>query len=49
MDTTIINVRKFPTNLHREVKIAAIKEGMTFRDWLIRACEEKLERSKETK
>jgi hypothetical protein len=48
MDTTIINVRKFPADLHREIKIAAIKEGLTFRDWLIQACKEKLERSKET-
>ena len=43
-----LNVRYFPDDLHREMKVAAAKEGKTLKDWLIEAIKEKLERSKET-
>ncbi|EHJ49509.1 hypothetical protein DFW101_3513 [Solidesulfovibrio carbinoliphilus subsp. oakridgensis] len=49
METTIINVRKFPLDLHREARSAAVMEGITFRDWLIKAVKEKLERDKAQK
>ena len=49
MELTIINLRKFPADLHQAAKIAAIKEGVTLRDWIIEAVREKLARSQETK
>lgn len=41
-----INVRDVPDDLHREAKIAALREGKSFKDWIIEAVKEKLERSK---
>lgn len=39
-----LNVRNFPDDLYREIKVAAAKEGKTLKDWVIEAIKEKLER-----
>lgn len=44
-----INVRDVPDDLHREAKIAALRGGKTFRDWIIEAVKEKLAREKDPK
>ena len=44
-----LNVRYFPDDLHREMKVAAAKEGKTLKDWLIEAVKEKLAREKDPK
>lgn len=44
METTILNVRKFPSDIHHEAKVAAVKEGITLREWFVKAVKEKLER-----
>ena len=49
METTIVNVRGFPIDVHREAKAAAAKEGITLREWFVKAVKEKLEREKESK
>lgn len=49
MELTVINLKKFPADLHQQAKIAAIKEGVTLRDWIIAAVREKLARIEETK
>lgn len=49
METTIINIRKFPVDLHREAKVAAAKEGITLQEWFLRATKEKLERDRTAK
>jgi len=48
METMVFNMKNFPTELHRQAKIAAVKEGKALKDWMIEAVKEKLERSKET-
>ena len=40
-----INLRNVPDDLHREAKIAALKEDKTLTEWMIEAIKEKLERS----
>jgi len=44
VETTILNVRKFPADVHHAAKVAAVKEGITLREWFVKACKEKLER-----
>lgn len=44
-----LNIRNFPDDLHREMKVTAAKEGRTIREWIIEAVKEKLERDKESK
>lgn len=44
METSMLGVRRFPVDLHRDVKVAAAKEGITLQEWFVRACKEKLER-----
>lgn len=44
METTIINIRKFPVDLHRQAKAAAAKEGIPLQEWFKQAVEEKLKR-----
>jgi len=46
VETTILNVRKFPVDIHREAKAAAAKEGITLREWFVKAVKEKLDRNK---
>jgi len=41
-----LNIRNFPDDLHREVKVASAKEGRTIREWIIEAIKEKLDREK---
>jgi len=40
-----LNVRNFPDDIHREMKVAAAKEGKTLKDWLIVAIKDRLERT----
>lgn len=49
METTILNVRGFPVDIHREAKAAAAREGITLREWFVKAVKEKLARDNETK
>ncbi|MHC1788340.1 toxin-antitoxin system HicB family antitoxin [Solidesulfovibrio sp.] len=44
METTIVNIRKFPVELHRQAKVAAAKEGIPLQEWFKQAVEEKLGR-----
>lgn len=45
METTVVNIKKFPADLHHKAKVAALQGGKTLRDWIIEAVEEKLERA----
>lgn len=47
METTNIGIRNFPVELRKRAKMAALKEGVKLRDWLIKAVEEKLERDEQ--
>jgi plasmid stability protein len=42
----IINIKDFPDDLHREVKIQAAVEGTTFKEITIRALREYLKKHK---
>ena len=44
METTNIGIRNFPVELRLRAKMAALKEGVNLRDWIIKAVEEKLGR-----
>lgn len=44
-----INIRNMPDDIHLAAKIAALKEGVSLRDWVIEAIKEKLERINEAK
>ena len=44
METMVFNMKNFPADLHRQAKIAAVKEGKALKDWIIEAVKEKLER-----
>ena len=48
MELTVVNMKKFPADLHLEIKMAALKGGKTLRDWMIEAAREKLEREKDS-
>lgn len=43
---SVLNLKKFPDDLHREAKVSAVKKGVPLREWLIEAIKEKLEREK---
>lgn len=43
---SVMNIKDFPEDIHREAKIAAVKEGRSLKAWLIEAMKEKLERDK---
>lgn len=44
---TDYQLRRIPAELWREVKSAASLEGMTIREWILKALREKLERERE--
>ena len=44
-----INIRNVPDDLHLEAKIAAMKGGKAFRDWMMEAMKEKLAREQDSK
>ena len=46
---SVLNLKNFPDGLHHAAKIAAVKEGIPLREWLIKAIEEKLAREKDSK
>lgn len=41
-----LNIRNVPEEVHRDAKIAALKEGVTLQEWVIKAIMEKIERDK---
>lgn len=41
-----IHFRGFPEDLHKEIKLDAVRAEVTMKDWVIEACREKLERGK---
>jgi plasmid stability protein len=45
----IINIRDFPDDLHRSIKIRAAEEGTSIKALLVRYCQEGLERDKKEK
>lgn len=42
METMVLNVKEFPRALHTEMKIEAVRAGITLRDWIKAAAEAKL-------
>lgn len=47
MENMVFNIKNFPSDIHREAKVAAAREVKTLKDWIIEAIKEKLERTKE--
>jgi hypothetical protein len=45
-DTTNLNIRNFSPDMLRKIKIAAVLQGKTLRQWVIEAVQEKLRRRK---
>lgn len=43
---SVVNIKKFPDDLHHEAKVAAAKKKQSLQDWFIEAVKEKLEREK---
>jgi hypothetical protein len=41
---SVLNIKKFPDDLHLQAKVAAVKGGKQLREWFIEAVKEKLER-----
>lgn len=44
---SVLNIKGFPDEVHREAKAAAAKAGMTLQVWIVEAIKEKLERTKQ--
>lgn len=44
---SVLNIKGFPDDLHREAKAAAAKAGVTLQAWIIEAIKEKLEKKQE--
>jgi predicted HicB family RNase H-like nuclease len=42
----VLNLRGVPTDLIRRAKSAAALQGVTLRDWVLKAIEEKLKKAK---
>lgn len=42
METMVFNIKGFPRALHTKMKIEAVREGITLRDWIKAAVEAKL-------
>ena len=45
----VMNLRDFPDDLQKALKIRAIEEGTTLRELVIRYCEEGLKKNKKSK
>ena len=46
MSKGVLNVRGVPTDLIRRAKSAAALQGVTLREWVLKAIEEKLKKAK---
>lgn len=44
---SVLNIKGFPDEVHREAKAAAAKAGITLQAWIVEAIKEKLERAKQ--
>jgi len=45
-ETTNLNIRNFSPSLLRKIKATAALQGITLREWVLRAIEEKLKKGK---
>jgi hypothetical protein len=45
-ETTNLNIRNFSPDLLRKIKVSAVMQGKTLRQWVIEAVQDKLRRSK---
>jgi predicted HicB family RNase H-like nuclease len=45
-DTKALNLRAIPADLMRRAKSAAALQGITLREWVLKAIEERLKRGK---
>ena len=46
MSKGVLNIRGAPTDLIRRAKSAAALQGLTLREWVLKAIEERLKRAK---
>lgn len=46
---SVLNIKDFPEELHREAKAQAARAGMTLQAWVVEAIKEKVERAQASK